>query len=59
MANAVSQVEPCNVSIIRDSGMRTAVGIIMSTSAAKAGRLPERTVLPIFYFIYFLFYFVP
>jgi len=57
MANAVSQVEPCNVSIKRDSGMRTAIGFIMSTTAAKAGRLSERTVLPIFCFIY-IFYFI-
>ena len=61
MANAVSQVEPCNVSITRDSGTRTAVGIILSTFAAKAGRLSERTLLPIllFYTYFFLFcYFV-
>jgi hypothetical protein len=58
IANAVIQVEPWKVPIIRDSGKRTAVGITMSTSAAQASRLSDRTVLPIFIiyiYIFFLF----
>jgi len=51
MANAVSQAELCKLSITRESGTKTSVGIIMSASAAQAGRLSERTVLPVFYFI--------